>query len=91
VLKSRKVVDLQRAGTVVDAAARTLRVDDGTEIIGTKALLLATGSSPRSLPGFDFDGERILSSDHVLNIDTVPARVAVIGAGPSAASSPPSG
>jgi len=59
-------------GTVVDAAARTLRVDDGTEIIGTKALLLATGSSPRSLPGFDFDGERILSSDHVLNIDTVP-------------------
>ena len=81
VLKSRKVVTFNGTGAVVDAAARTLRVDDGTEITGRKALLLATGSSPRSLPGFDFDGERILSSDHVLNIDTVPARVAVIGGG----------
>jgi dihydrolipoamide dehydrogenase len=81
VLKSRKVVTFNGTGTVVDAAARTLRVDDGTEIFGRKALLLATGSSPRSLPGFDFDGERILSSDHVLTIDTVPARVAVIGGG----------
>jgi len=81
VLKSRKVVTFNGRGTVVDAAARTLRVADGTEITGTKALVLATGSSPRSLPGFDFDGERILSSDHVLNISEVPARVAVIGGG----------
>jgi dihydrolipoamide dehydrogenase len=86
VLKSRKVVTFNGRGTVVDAAARTLRVtgssdDGGTEITGTKALILATGSSPRSLPGFDFDGERILSSDHVLNISEVPARVAVIGGG----------
>ena len=81
VLKGRKVSTFNGTGTVVDAAARTLRVADGTEITGTKALVLATGSSPRSLPGFDFDGERILSSDHVLNIDKVPARVAVIGGG----------
>jgi dihydrolipoyl dehydrogenase len=81
VLKGRKVTTFNGRGTVVDAAARTLRVDDGTEITGTKALVLATGSSPRSLPGMDFDGERILSSDHVLNLDHVPARVAVIGGG----------
>jgi dihydrolipoamide dehydrogenase len=85
VLKGRKVTTFNGTGSVVDADARMLRVagdgDGGTEIIGTKALVLATGSSPRSLPGFDFDGERILSSDHVLNIDSVPARVAVIGGG----------
>jgi dihydrolipoamide dehydrogenase len=81
VLKGRKVVTFNGRGTEVDAANRVLRVDDGTEIRGTRALVLATGSSPRSLPGFDFDGERILSSDHVLNIDHVPARVAVIGGG----------
>jgi dihydrolipoamide dehydrogenase len=81
VLKSRKVVTFNGRGTVVDAANRVLRVDDGTEIKGTKALILATGSSPRGLPGLDFDGERILSSDHVLNLDHVPARVAVIGGG----------
>lgn len=81
VLKGRKVRVFPGTGSLADAVARTARVSDGTEITGTRALILATGSSPRSLPGFDFDGERILSSDHVLNLDRVPARVAVIGGG----------
>jgi dihydrolipoamide dehydrogenase len=81
VLKSRKVTTFNGRGAVVDAAAKTLRVDDGTEITGTRAMILATGSSPRSLPGIDVDGERIMNSDHVLNLDHVPARVAVIGGG----------
>ena len=81
VLKGRKVTTFNGRGTVVDAANRVLRVDDGTEIKGTKALILATGSSPRSLPGLDVDGQRILNSDHVLQLDHVPARVAVIGGG----------
>src|SRR2546423_735630 len=38
---------------------------------------------PRALaaPGFAFDGERVLSSDHVLQVGKVPARVAVVGGG----------
>jgi dihydrolipoamide dehydrogenase len=55
-------------------------VSDGSELIGN-ALVLATGSVPRSLPGLDFDGQRILSSDHVLALDAVPPRVMIIGAG----------
>jgi dihydrolipoyl dehydrogenase len=57
-----------------------VRVSDGTELIGD-ALILATGSVPRPLPGLDFDGQRILSSDHVLELAEVPTRVAIIGAG----------
>ncbi|HVW33237.1 MAG TPA: FAD-dependent oxidoreductase, partial [Acidimicrobiia bacterium] len=81
VLKGRKVTTFNGRGTVADAANRVLRVDDGTEIRGTKALILATGSSPRTLPGLEVDGERIMNSDHVLQLDHVPARVAVIGGG----------
>jgi dihydrolipoamide dehydrogenase len=81
VLKGRKVTVFPGKGSVADAAGRSIRVEDGTEISGSQALVLATGSSPRSLPGFDFDGERILSSDHVLLLDKVPARAAVIGGG----------
>ena len=57
-------------------------MSDGTEVRG-RNVLIATGSSPRSLavPGFDFDGTRVLSSDHVLQVDRVPARVAVVGGG----------
>jgi dihydrolipoamide dehydrogenase len=79
-LKGRKVTVVPGTGTVVDAAARHVRVSDGTEVTGD-ALILATGSLPRSIPGFDFDGEQILSSDHVLRRDTVPARTAIIGGG----------
>ena len=79
-LKGRKVTVVPGTGTVVDAAAHHVRVSDGTELTGD-ALILATGSATRSIPGFDFDGERILSSDHVLTMDRVPGRVAIIGGG----------
>ncbi len=67
-------------GSIVDARAHHVRVSDGSEVVGD-ALILATGSVPRSLPGLDFDGSRVLSSDHVLDLTEVPARVAIVGAG----------
>ena len=79
-LKGRKVTVVPGTGTVVDATAHHVKVSDGTELTGD-ALILATGSATRSIPGFDFDGERILSSDHVLTMDRVPGRVAIIGGG----------
>jgi dihydrolipoamide dehydrogenase len=57
-----------------------VRVSDGSELQST-GLILATGSLPRALPGLEFDGERILHSDHVLMFDEVPGRVLIIGAG----------
>jgi dihydrolipoamide dehydrogenase len=79
-LKGRKVTVVPGTGTLVDAAARHVRVSDGTELLGD-ALILATGSLPRSLPGVEFDGERILSSDHLLVREDVPSRTAIIGGG----------
>src|SRR3954447_18422510 len=79
-LKGRKVTVVPGTGTIVDAAAHHVRVSDGTELTGD-ALILATGSAPRSIPGFDFDGTRVLSSDHVLTMDRVPGRTAIIGGG----------
>lgn len=79
-LKGRKVTVVPGTGTVDDAATHQVRVSDGTELQGD-ALVLATGSVPRALPGLEFDGSRILSSDHVLELEEVPARVAIIGAG----------
>ncbi len=79
-LKGRKVTVIAGTGTLVDAAAHHVRVSDGSEVTGD-ALILATGSVPRSLPGLDFDGARIMSSDHVLALEEVPPRVAIVGGG----------
>ena len=79
-LKGREVTVFSGTGQVIDVANRQVRVSDGNDLSGA-ALILATGSAPRSLPGLDFDGSRILSSDHVLQMEQVPARVAIVGAG----------
>lgn len=79
-LKGRKVTVFDQRGEVADAAAHRVRLADGTDVEGAN-LVIATGSSPRSLPRLDFDGSRVLSSDHVLDLDALPARVAIIGGG----------
>jgi dihydrolipoamide dehydrogenase len=80
-LKGRKVTIVPGTGTLT-GESRTIRVSDGTEIRG-RNVLVATGSAPRALsvPGFEFDGVRVLSSDDVLQVGQVPARVAVVGGG----------
>lgn len=44
-------------------------------------IVLATGSVPRSLPGLEIDGERVISSDHALTLDRIPQSVVVLGGG----------
>jgi dihydrolipoamide dehydrogenase len=79
-LKGRKVTVVPGTGSIVDAAAHHIRVSDGSELMGD-ALILATGSLPRELPGLPFDGTQVLNSDHFLVLDEVPARTAIIGGG----------
>ena len=47
----------------------------------TKAVILATGSRPRSLPGITLDGRSIVTSDDILELKDVPRSLVVIGAG----------
>jgi len=51
------------------------------ESIHAKQVIVATGSSPRQLPGAAFDEERILSNDGALRIGGVPKTLGVVGSG----------
>jgi len=44
-------------------------------------IILAAGSKPREIKGLEFDGKFILSSDDVLNLQTLPRNVLIIGSG----------
>ncbi len=44
-------------------------------------ILVATGSKPKCVGGFEFDHEFILSSDDVLNLTTLPQKVVIVGSG----------
>ena len=54
---------------------------DGDREIQAKNVIVATGSRPASLPGIEFDGDRIGSSTEALGYDAAPERLVVIGAG----------
>jgi dihydrolipoamide dehydrogenase len=49
--------------------------------VASRAILLATGSRPKSLPGIVPDGRSIVTSDHILEITEIPKSLIVIGAG----------
>jgi len=67
---------LQLPGKVEVALA-----DGKTETIQTKNIIIATGSVVRPIPGFETDGERVVNSDHILELKEVPKSLIVMGAG----------
>ena len=45
-------------------------------------IIIATGSKPKTIPGFSFDGKIIVSSDDIWNIPKIPKKLLIIGSGP---------
>jgi len=55
---------------------------DGESVeIEAKNFIIASGSHPRKHPLFEIDGERIISSDHILKLKNFPREILIIGAG----------
>lgn len=54
--------------------------DENTMIV-PKNVLIATGSRPKSLPGLDFDGSLVMSSDDALQMDRLPESIVIVGGG----------
>jgi dihydrolipoamide dehydrogenase len=81
-VKSRKITVFEGTGTLGADKKVTVTASDGqtTELTGTD-VILASGSVPRTIPGFEVDGTTVLTSDEVFQLDHLPARVAVIGGG----------
>lgn len=59
--------------------------DGGSERLSADVLLVATGSTPRILPFFEPDGERVLTAKHVYDLPEVPERLVVVGSGATGA------
>ncbi len=59
----------------------TLALDDG-RTVRAKAVVIATGSSPAIPDSFDAVKDRVLTNETIFELETLPASVGVIGAGP---------
>ncbi|HTW20680.1 MAG TPA: dihydrolipoyl dehydrogenase [Mycobacteriales bacterium] len=77
-VKGRGITVVQGSGRLTSPT--TVEVD-GTTYNASKAVVLATGSFSRTLPGLEIDGERIITSEHALALERVPSSVIVLGGG----------
>ena len=76
-IKSRGITVLEGEGTVTGPRQVTV----AGEVHTGKHLVLASGSYSRTLPGLEVDGERVVTSEHALRLERVPASVVVLGGG----------
>jgi len=76
-LKSRGITYVEGEGRLVRPDA----VAVGDTVFTGRNVVLATGSVPKSLPGLEIDGARVISSDHALTLDYVPRSAVVLGGG----------
>ncbi len=77
-LRKKKITVVNGTGTLHHG--NLVKVSDGTELKGTN-VILAAGSVPRTIPGFEPDGRTIFTSDEFLDLTIMPSSAVVIGAG----------
>jgi dihydrolipoamide dehydrogenase len=81
-LKKNKIDAVHGTGRIAGPGKVEVKGADGkTQMLETKAIVIATGSDVAKLKGVDIDGKRIVTSDQAIALDKVPQRLLVIGAG----------
>ena len=76
-LASRKIDTIIGDGKLVSPTSVAVNGD----VYTGDHIVLATGSVPRSLPGLEIDGTRVITSDEALLLDRVPASAIILGGG----------
>lgn len=76
-VKSRNITYIEGHGRLLSKN----EVEVNGQRYSGKNVILATGSYPKTLPGLEIDGARIITSDHALKLDYVPRSAIVLGGG----------
>jgi len=78
-LKKNKVDYIEGTATLKDQ--KTVSINDGEQELTADHIVVATGSRPRAIPGFEIDGEDVIDSTGALMMETLPKRMLVLGSG----------
>ena len=81
-LGQRKVTVHSGVGSLGPSGSVAVAADDGSvQTLSAQSIILASGSTPRTIGGFEVDGELVVTSDELFSISGLPASAAVIGGG----------
>ena len=80
--KNRKVEYIRAMARFSDENTLELTDHEGSKSqLNFEKAIIATGAKPRSLPGIQFDGEKIMDSRQALEMKNLPKELLVVGAG----------
>ena len=80
--KKNKVTYFKGTGSITETNQISIKSSDNkNETIEANNIIIATGSDPVSLPGVEFDEEKIVSSTGALSLKEVPKKLVVVGGG----------
>jgi len=80
-LKKKGVEIITGVGKLAGPGKVEVAAGGETKILEGGAVILATGSYARTIPGYEIDGKRIVTSDHALDWEQRPRSVAIVGGG----------
>ena len=80
-LKAGHVELVEGMATVLSPVEVKVRKDDGEVILKTENIIVATGTSPISIPGFQPDYKKVIDSTAALSLKEIPPRLLIIGGG----------
>lgn len=81
-LKGRGVEVIDGHGRITGKGTVSVEASDGSvSQIEARTIIIATGSAPASIPGYEIDGSRIITSNDALDWTEQPGSVAIVGGG----------
>jgi len=80
-MKKNKIDVIKGSGEFNAPGKLSVQMSEGVEELEADNFIIATGARSRSLPGFDFDGKKIISSKEAMILPENPKSMLVIGAG----------
>jgi dihydrolipoamide dehydrogenase len=79
--RKNKITLLPGSGSLTGRGTVEVKGKDGTQLCEARAIILATGSEPKSLPGVAIDETRIISSNGAVRTESRPGAIIIVGAG----------
>lgn len=79
--KKNKIDSFIATGRIVSTDTVEVKSSQGTQLLKTKNILIATGSAPVELPGLPFDGKYVIGSTEALTLTEIPKKLLVVGGG----------
>ena len=80
-VKSRGITVVEAAGRLERTADGRVGIRVGNDLVVGRATVLASGSAAKTIPGVEIDGTRVLTSEHALRLEVLPATAVVLGGG----------